>query len=64
MQALIVLVSQQNLKEAVLPLIDSHAQHLIQKRITVEKLSSWCVQMSELLSPLPQTSSFASSAGD
>ncbi|RVE61084.1 hypothetical protein OJAV_G00167180 [Oryzias javanicus] len=27
-------------KEPVLPLIDSHAQHVIQKRITVEKLSS------------------------
>uniref|UniRef100_A0A3P9IZ79 RNA polymerase II subunit B1 CTD phosphatase RPAP2 homolog n=1 Tax=Oryzias latipes TaxID=8090 RepID=A0A3P9IZ79_ORYLA len=32
--------NQQNLKEPVLPLVDSQAQHLIQKRITVEKLSS------------------------
>uniref|UniRef100_H2LK07 RNA polymerase II subunit B1 CTD phosphatase RPAP2 homolog n=1 Tax=Oryzias latipes TaxID=8090 RepID=H2LK07_ORYLA len=41
-QVEIVLVcsSQQNLKEPVLPLVDSQAQHLIQKRITVEKLSS------------------------
>ncbi|XP_072220470.1 putative RNA polymerase II subunit B1 CTD phosphatase rpap2 isoform X2 [Leuresthes tenuis] len=29
-----------NTKDPVLPLIDSHAQHLIQKRIAVEKLSS------------------------
>lgn len=34
---------QESIKDPVLPLIDSHAQNLIQKRITVEKLSSWCV---------------------
>ncbi|XP_030608664.1 putative RNA polymerase II subunit B1 CTD phosphatase rpap2 [Archocentrus centrarchus] len=31
---------QESIKDPVLPLIDSQAQHLIQKRITVEKLSS------------------------
>uniref|UniRef100_A0A3B3CCS9 RNA polymerase II subunit B1 CTD phosphatase RPAP2 homolog n=1 Tax=Oryzias melastigma TaxID=30732 RepID=A0A3B3CCS9_ORYME len=44
----------QNLKEAVLPLIDSHAQHLIQKRITVEKLSS-CLR--SMVGPLHLTMS-------
>ncbi|KAL3988270.1 DnaJ-like proiein [Sarotherodon galilaeus] len=31
---------QESIKDPVLPLVDSHAQNLIQKRITVEKLSS------------------------
>ncbi|XP_041848566.1 putative RNA polymerase II subunit B1 CTD phosphatase rpap2 isoform X2 [Melanotaenia boesemani] len=35
-----VTVQDQSIKDPVLPLIDSQAQHLIQKRITVEKLSS------------------------
>lgn len=34
---------QESIKDPVLPLVDSHAQNLIQKQITVEKLSSWCV---------------------
>uniref|UniRef100_A0A8C7X8E9 RNA polymerase II subunit B1 CTD phosphatase RPAP2 homolog n=1 Tax=Oryzias sinensis TaxID=183150 RepID=A0A8C7X8E9_9TELE len=44
--------NQQNLKEPVLPLVDSQAQHLIQKRITVEKLSS-CLRT--LVGPLHLT---------
>ncbi|XP_073347915.1 putative RNA polymerase II subunit B1 CTD phosphatase rpap2 [Pagrus major] len=35
-----VTVQDQSAKDPVLPLVDSHAQHLIQKRITVEKLTS------------------------
>ncbi|XP_026168642.1 putative RNA polymerase II subunit B1 CTD phosphatase rpap2 [Mastacembelus armatus] len=35
-----VTVQDQRTKDPVLPLVDSHAQHLIQKRITVEKLTS------------------------
>uniref|UniRef100_A0A8C4EGE6 RNA polymerase II subunit B1 CTD phosphatase RPAP2 homolog n=1 Tax=Dicentrarchus labrax TaxID=13489 RepID=A0A8C4EGE6_DICLA len=35
-----VTVQDQSTKDPVLPLVDSHAQHLIQKRITVEKLTS------------------------
>ncbi|XP_008277394.1 putative RNA polymerase II subunit B1 CTD phosphatase rpap2 [Stegastes partitus] len=35
-----VTVQDQRTKDPVLPLIDSQAQHLIQKRITVEKLTS------------------------
>ncbi|XP_030017227.1 putative RNA polymerase II subunit B1 CTD phosphatase rpap2 [Sphaeramia orbicularis] len=35
-----VTVKDQNTRDPVLPLIDSQAQHLIQKRITVEKLTS------------------------
>jgi len=31
--------------EPVMPLVDSRAQHLIQKRIAVEKLTSWCVSV-------------------
>ncbi|XP_035526306.1 putative RNA polymerase II subunit B1 CTD phosphatase rpap2 [Morone saxatilis] len=34
-----VTVQDQSTKDPVLPLVDSHAQHLIQKRITVEKLT-------------------------
>ncbi|XP_045908221.1 putative RNA polymerase II subunit B1 CTD phosphatase rpap2 [Micropterus dolomieu] len=33
-------VKDQSLKDPVLPLLDSHAQHVIRKRITVEKLTS------------------------
>ncbi|XP_039672844.1 putative RNA polymerase II subunit B1 CTD phosphatase rpap2 isoform X2 [Perca fluviatilis] len=33
-------VQDQSTKDPALPLVDSHAQHLIQKRITVEKLTS------------------------
>lgn len=40
---------QESIKDPVLPLVDSHAQHLIQKRITVEKLSS-CLR--DILGPL------------
>lgn len=39
---------QESIKDPVLPLVDSHAQNLIQKRITVEKLSSWCVSVCPL----------------
>ncbi|XP_049454993.1 putative RNA polymerase II subunit B1 CTD phosphatase rpap2 isoform X1 [Epinephelus fuscoguttatus] len=35
-----VTVQDQSTKDPALPLVDSHAQHLIQKRITVEKLTS------------------------
>uniref|UniRef100_UPI0037E77BD8 putative RNA polymerase II subunit B1 CTD phosphatase rpap2 n=1 Tax=Semicossyphus pulcher TaxID=241346 RepID=UPI0037E77BD8 len=35
-----VTVQDQSRKDAALPLVDSQAQHLIQKRITVEKLTS------------------------
>ncbi|KAK9538986.1 hypothetical protein VZT92_004122 [Zoarces viviparus] len=35
-----VTVQDQNTKDPVLPLVDSHSQHLIQKRIAVEKLTS------------------------
>ncbi|KAM6919711.1 putative RNA polymerase II subunit B1 CTD phosphatase rpap2 [Lycodopsis pacificus] len=35
-----VTVQDQNTKDLALPLVDSHSQHLIQKRITVEKLTS------------------------
>nr|XP_046264317.1 putative RNA polymerase II subunit B1 CTD phosphatase rpap2 [Scatophagus argus]XP_046264318.1 putative RNA polymerase II subunit B1 CTD phosphatase rpap2 [Scatophagus argus] len=35
-----VTVQEQSMKDPVLPLVDSQAQHLIQKRITVEKLTS------------------------
>nr|XP_020471706.1 putative RNA polymerase II subunit B1 CTD phosphatase RPAP2 isoform X2 [Monopterus albus] len=38
-----VTVQDQCMKDPVLPLVDSCAQHLIQKRITVDKISSWCV---------------------
>ena len=38
-----VTVRDQSAKDPVLPLVDSHSQHLIQKRITVEKLTSWYV---------------------
>lgn len=38
-----VTVQDQNTESPVLPLVDSNAQHLIQKRITVEKLTSWYV---------------------
>ncbi|XP_047445153.1 putative RNA polymerase II subunit B1 CTD phosphatase rpap2 [Mugil cephalus] len=47
-------IENQSMKDPVLPLIDSHAQHLIQKRITVEKLTS-CLK--SIIGPLCLTMS-------
>ncbi|KAM3605323.1 uncharacterized protein V6R79_023832 [Siganus canaliculatus] len=47
-------VQDQRQKEPVLPLVDSHAQHVIQKRITVEKLTS-CLR--NIVGPLHLTMS-------
>ncbi|KAK2822173.1 hypothetical protein Q5P01_022238 [Channa striata] len=47
-------VQDQCTKEPVLPLVDSHAQHFIQKRITVEKLNS-CLK--NIVGPLHLTMS-------
>lgn len=47
-----VTVQDQSLKDPVLPLVDSQAQHLIQKRITVEKLTS-CLR--NIIGPLRLT---------
>ncbi|XP_023137774.2 putative RNA polymerase II subunit B1 CTD phosphatase rpap2 [Amphiprion ocellaris] len=49
-----VTVQDQRTKDPVLPLIDSQAQHLIQKRITVEKLTS-CLR--NIVGPLRLTMS-------
>ncbi|XP_028284360.1 putative RNA polymerase II subunit B1 CTD phosphatase rpap2 [Parambassis ranga] len=49
-----VTVQEQGTKDPVLPLIDSHAQHLIQKRITVEKLNN-CLR--NIVGPLHLTMS-------
>ncbi|XP_076602134.1 putative RNA polymerase II subunit B1 CTD phosphatase rpap2 [Chaetodon auriga] len=49
-----VTVQDQSLKDPVLPLVDSQAQHLIQKRITVEKLTS-CLR--NIIGPLRLTMS-------
>ncbi|XP_039999249.1 putative RNA polymerase II subunit B1 CTD phosphatase rpap2 isoform X2 [Xiphias gladius] len=49
-----VTVQDQGTKDPVLPLVDSHAQHLIQKRITVEKLTS-CLR--NIVGPLHLTMS-------
>ncbi|KAM9350179.1 putative RNA polymerase II subunit B1 CTD phosphatase rpap2 [Symphorus nematophorus] len=49
-----VTVQDQSTKDPVLPLVDSHAQHLIQKRITVEKLTS-CLR--NIVGPLRLTMS-------
>lgn len=48
-----VTAQDQTAEDPALPLLDSRAQHVIQKRITVEKLTSWCVSphSSALLSP-------------
>ncbi|XP_031153895.1 putative RNA polymerase II subunit B1 CTD phosphatase rpap2 isoform X2 [Sander lucioperca] len=45
-------VQDQSTKDPALPLVDSHAQHLIQKRIAVEKLTS-CLR--NIVSPLSLT---------
>ncbi|XP_029309243.1 putative RNA polymerase II subunit B1 CTD phosphatase rpap2 isoform X2 [Cottoperca gobio] len=49
-----VTVQDQSTKDPTLPLIDSHAQHLIQKRIAVEKLTS-CIR--NIVGPLRLTMS-------
>ncbi|XP_074506873.1 putative RNA polymerase II subunit B1 CTD phosphatase rpap2 [Sebastes fasciatus] len=49
-----VTVQDQSTKDPALPLVDSHAQHLIQKRITVEKLTS-CLR--NIVGPLRLTMS-------
>ncbi|XP_044076269.1 putative RNA polymerase II subunit B1 CTD phosphatase rpap2 isoform X2 [Siniperca chuatsi] len=49
-----VTAQDQSTKNPVLPLLDSHAQHVIQKRITVEKLTS-CLRI--IVGPLRLTMS-------
>ncbi|XP_059200950.1 putative RNA polymerase II subunit B1 CTD phosphatase rpap2 isoform X2 [Centropristis striata] len=49
-----VTVQDQSTKDPALPLVDSHAQHLIQKRITVERLTS-CLR--NIVGPLRLTMS-------